>query len=91
MQIDQPEDMNDDVVLEGYTVDDPTSIDLENYANSFSGLAKLNRLIFIADHCPALRLEALKMAINYVTTSTYNVALYQLLHKQVIIRPFFSC
>lgn len=38
--------------------------------------------MYIADHCPALRIEALKMAINYVMT-TYNVALYLLLHKKL--------
>lgn len=64
-----------------YSVENPT-IDLDYYANSYVGLARLNRLIYIADHCPSLRLEALKMAINYVTT-TYNTTMYQTLHKKV--------
>lgn len=57
--------------------------DLEVYANSYIGLAKLYRLIYIADHCPMLRVEALKMAISYVMT-TYNVSLYVNLHKKLV-------
>lgn len=64
-----------------YIVENPT-LDLETYAASYTGLAKLHRLIFIANHCPTLRLEALKLAINYVT-QTYNVNLYQHLHKKL--------
>ena len=82
MQIDaQPED-NENNEDELYMVEEPT-IDLEAYANSFTGLAKIYRLIFIADHCPSLRLDALKMSINYVTSTTYNVAMYQHLHKKL--------
>lgn len=81
MQVDaQPED-NENNEEDMYIVENP-SIDLEVYANQYTGLAKLHRLIYIADHCSALRLEALKMAINYVTT-TYNVTLYQHLHKKL--------
>ncbi|MCL4126832.1 UNVERIFIED_CONTAM: hypothetical protein GTU68_033585, partial [Idotea baltica] len=56
--------------------------DLETYSNSYTGLAKLKRLIFIADRCPQLRIEALKMAISYVQT-TYNVNLYTHLHRKL--------
>lgn len=81
MQVDaQPED-NENNEEDAYIVENP-SIDLEVYANQYTGLAKLHRLIYIADHCSTLRLEALKMAINYVTT-TYNVTLYQHLHKKL--------
>ena len=37
---------------------------LQAYASQYSGLAKLFRLQFIAEHCPLLRLEALKLAIR---------------------------
>jgi COP9 signalosome complex subunit 1 len=82
MQVDvQPED-NENNEEEYISVEDPT-LDLESYANSYTGLAKLYRLIFIADHCPTLRLEAIKMAINYVMATTYNVNMYQMLHKKL--------
>lgn len=82
MQVDvQPED-NENNEEEYFMVEEPT-LDLESYANSYSGLAKLCRLIFIADHCPTLRLEAIKMAINYVMATTYNVNMYQMLHKKL--------
>ncbi|EFA00464.1 COP9 signalosome complex subunit 1 [Tribolium castaneum] len=81
MQVDAPPEDNDNNEEESYIVENP-SLDLEVYANSYSGLAKLYRLIFIIDHCPSLRLEALKMAISYVMT-TYNVNLYQVLHQKL--------
>ncbi|XP_076302856.1 COP9 signalosome complex subunit 1-like [Lasioglossum baleicum] len=82
MQVDVPTEDNDNAEEESYIVENPT-LDLEVYANSYTGLAKLYRLIYIADHCPMLRIEALKMAISYVMT-TYNVSLYVILHKKLV-------
>lgn len=79
MQVDAPPEDNDNTEEEPHIVENPT-LDLETYANSYTGLARLNRLKYIADHCPSLRLEALKMALTYVM-NTYNVNLYQQLHK----------
>ncbi|PSN52746.1 COP9 signalosome complex subunit 1b [Blattella germanica] len=81
MQVDAPPEDNDNNEEEPYTVENP-SLDLEAYGNSYTGLARLYRLMYIGDHCPALRIEALKMAINYVMC-TYNVTLYQQLHKKL--------
>lgn len=81
MQVDAPVEDNDNAEEESYIVENPT-LDLEVYANSYTGLAKLYRLMFIADHCPTLRIEALKMAITYVMT-TYNVSLYLSLHRRL--------
>ncbi|KPI97409.1 COP9 signalosome complex subunit 1 [Papilio xuthus] len=81
MVVDVPLEDNENNEAECYVVENP-SLDLETYAASYTGFAKLYRLMFIADHCPQLRLEALKMAISYVMT-TYNVNLYQTLHKKL--------
>ncbi|CAH2244356.1 COP9 signalosome complex subunit 1 [Pararge aegeria] len=81
MQVDVPLEDNENNETECYVVENPT-LDLETYAASYTGFAKLYRLMFVADHCPSLRLEALKMAISYVMT-TYNVSLYQTLHKKL--------
>ncbi|XP_046993044.1 COP9 signalosome complex subunit 1 isoform X1 [Schistocerca americana] len=81
MQVDAPPEDNDNNEEEPYIVENPT-LDLENLANSYTGLARLYRLMYIADHCPSLRVEALKMAITYVMC-TYNVGLYQQLHKKL--------
>lgn len=56
--------------------------DLESYAASYTGIAKLFRLIHIADHCPSLKTDALKMAIVHVK-QTYSVDMYQHLHKKI--------
>ncbi|XP_016839355.1 COP9 signalosome complex subunit 1 [Nasonia vitripennis] len=80
MQVDAPAEDNDNSEEEPYIVENPT-LDLESYANQYTGRAKLFRLIYIADHCPSLRIEALKMAITYVMT-TFNVSLYLILLKK---------
>ena len=81
MQIDArlPPEYNENQEEEIYSVENPT-LDIYVYAQSYTGLARLHRLIYIADHCPSLRMEALKMAIVYVTT-TYDVTMYQLLYQ----------
>lgn len=81
MVIDMAVEENDNTEEEPVIVES-TSLDLETYANSYTGLAKLQRLIFIADRCPQLRVEALRMAILYVQT-TYNVNLYTQLHRKI--------
>lgn len=65
-----------------YNVENPT-IDLEAYAQGYTGLACLYRLRFIAHHCPMLRVEALKLAMSHVM-NTYNTALYSELHRKLM-------
>lgn len=81
MQVDAPPEDNDNTEEESYVVENP-SLDLEAYAGSYAGLARLYRLAYVAEHCPSLRIDALKMALGYVT-GTYNVALYQQLHQRL--------
>lgn len=64
-----------------YNVTNPC-IDLEAYAQGYSGLARLYRLRFIAHHCPVLRVEALKLAISYVL-NTHNTPLFAELHRKL--------
>ena len=45
-----------------FTIDNP-NFDLDQYANSFTGLARVRRLMFIAKHCPSLRVDALRWNI----------------------------
>lgn len=79
MQVDAPPEDNDNTEEETHIVENP-SLDLEAYASAYSGLAKLNRLKYIAEHCPSLRVEALKMGLSHVM-NTYNVTLYKEFHK----------
>eukprot|EP00105_Crassostrea_gigas_P007034 XP_011421157.1 PREDICTED: COP9 signalosome complex subunit 1 isoform X2 [Crassostrea gigas] len=81
MQVDAQPEENDNVEEDRYVVEN-TTLDLEQYAAQYSGLAKLNRLLFIADHCPMLRVEALRMALAYVM-NTYNTSLYQQIHRKL--------
>lgn len=56
------------------------NINLSSYVERYTDLAGLNRLKFIAEVCPKLRIEALGKAINQVKT-TFNVKLYDQLYK----------
>ena len=48
----------------------------------YSGLARLYRLLFIAQHCPMLKVEALKLALQHVMNS-FNTQLYSQIHKKL--------
>jgi COP9 signalosome complex subunit 1 len=58
------------------------SIDLDVYVSGFIGLMRINRLLFLAEHCPLLRIDALRLALNYIM-ETYNTQLYISVHKQI--------
>ncbi|XP_068149791.1 COP9 signalosome complex subunit 1b [Drosophila tropicalis] len=82
MQVDAPPNEDNENNEEQQIVVENPSIDLEVYANQYTGIARLYRLIYVADVCPSLAVEALKMSITYVMT-TYNVNLYQVLSKRL--------
>ncbi|XP_003248975.2 COP9 signalosome complex subunit 1b-like, partial [Acyrthosiphon pisum] len=81
MQVDTPPEENDNNEEELYEVD-IDSFDLDTYANSHTGLARIYRLMYIADHCPRLRSDALRLAISHVIT-TMNANLYRVLHRKL--------
>ncbi|XP_029341309.1 COP9 signalosome complex subunit 1-like [Acyrthosiphon pisum] len=81
MQVDAPPEENDNNEEDLYEVD-IDSFDLDTYANSYIGLARIYRLMYIADHCPRLRSDALRLAISHVIT-TMNANLYQVLHHKL--------
>jgi len=77
MQIDMPEhDGHGHVNREDvFIVENPT-LDLDAYVSNYKGITKLQRLMFIAKHCPIFAVDALKMCANAVR-STHNVDLYR--------------
>uniref|UniRef100_A0A2K6DTQ2 G protein pathway suppressor 1 n=1 Tax=Macaca nemestrina TaxID=9545 RepID=A0A2K6DTQ2_MACNE len=90
MQIDvDPQEDPQNAPDVNYVVENPRSrltpcltLDLEQYAASYSGLMRIERLQFIADHCPTLRVEALKMALSFVQR-TFNVDMYEEIHRKL--------
>ena len=89
INLDDEADNNGDTQANGATdaytnfmVENP-SLDLDGYANAYIGLARINRLLFIADHCIPLRTEALRMALNYVKDQTYNVNSYTQIYRKL--------
>ncbi|XP_046893896.1 COP9 signalosome complex subunit 1 isoform X2 [Hypomesus transpacificus] len=68
-----------------YVVENST-LDLEQYASSYSGLMRIERLHFVAEHCPRLRAEALKMALAALQ-GTFNVDAYEEIHRKLSDAP----
>ncbi|ORZ29040.1 26S proteasome subunit RPN7-domain-containing protein [Lobosporangium transversale] len=65
-------------------VDAPNNMDLDAYIANYKGHTKVNRLEFIADRCPSLQIDALKLAITELrNTSTLNVSRYINLVKKL--------
>jgi len=63
-----PSNSNNNSPYEGnYQVDiSGTNFELETITSSYSGLMRIYRLLYIADHCPALRTEAIFAALKYI-------------------------
>ncbi|KAF9437160.1 cop9 signalosome complex subunit [Entomortierella beljakovae] len=65
-------------------VDVPNNLDLDAYIANYKGHTKVNRLEFIADRCPSLQIDALKLAIIELrNTSTLNIPRYINLVKKL--------
>lgn len=43
-----------------------TNFELETITSSYTGLMRIYRLLYIADHCPALRNEAIFTSLKYM-------------------------
>ncbi|VDD80180.1 unnamed protein product [Mesocestoides corti] len=59
------------------TIDGPVEIDLTNYASGYSGFIKYQRLLFIAQRCPALKNKALNLAHDYIKAQTLDITSYE--------------
>ena len=57
-----------------FTIDNP-NFDLDVYASSYGGLTKIRRLMFVAKHCPTLRVDSLKLVVQ----------------RRVLIIPTLNC
>ena len=68
--------------MANFVVENP-SLDIDTFSASHTNLGRLLRLQFVASHCPSLRAEALKLAIQ-LCANTYNVQLYGDLQRSLI-------
>ncbi|KAG0349349.1 cop9 signalosome complex subunit [Podila humilis] len=65
-------------------VDAPNNLDLDTYIANYKGHTKINRLEFIAERCPSLQVDALKMAVEEMKNNqTLNVQRYVNLVKKL--------
>lgn len=81
MQVDVPEE-NENQEDDRHMVDS-ANLDLETMAAQYKGMARLLRLLYVADHCPLLAVEALRIALSTVMT-TFNTSLYLTIHKKLL-------
>lgn len=54
----------------------PVNFELETITSSYTGLMRIYRLLYIADHCLSLRNEALLASLKYIQ-ETHFVSLYK--------------
>jgi hypothetical protein len=67
-----------------YQVDiSSTNFELETITSSYTGLMRIYRLLYVAEHCPTLRPDALLASLRYVQ-ETHFLSLY----KQVKLSLF---
>eukprot|EP01111_Echinosteliopsis_oligospora_P002599 TRINITY_DN138_c0_g1_i2.p1 TRINITY_DN138_c0_g1~~TRINITY_DN138_c0_g1_i2.p1 ORF type:complete len:494 (-),score=153.65 TRINITY_DN138_c0_g1_i2:105-1424(-) len=57
--------------------------DLESYISNYSGHTKIARLVFIAEHNKNVELDAYRMAIDTLKSTTYNTGLYKTVAERV--------
>ena len=68
-----------------YQVDiSSTSFELETITSTYTGLMRIYRLLYVADHCPSLRHEALLASLKYIQETHFTT-----LYKQVGERQAF--
>jgi len=53
-----------------------TNFELETITSSYTGLMRIYRLLYIADHCPTLRNEAIFASLKYIQ-ETHLTSLYK--------------
>ncbi|XP_001628909.2 COP9 signalosome complex subunit 1 [Nematostella vectensis] len=82
MQVDLAPESDQQATEEEFIVEGAT-LDLDVYASNYTGLTKLNRLLFVAKHCPSLEIDSLRIAIIFVK-QTFNVQLYQDIIQKLI-------
>ena len=74
-------DNDNDSQLNDFEINN-SAIDLDLYTSGYTGYMRIAKLVYLAEHCPPLRLDSLRLALNYVT-ETYNTSLYSQIHKQL--------
>lgn len=62
---------------ENYQVDiSSINFELETITSFYTGLMRIYRLLYVADHCPALRNDALLASLKYIQ-ETHFISLYK--------------
>jgi len=71
-----------------YQVDiSSTNFELESITSSYTGLMRIYRLLYIAEHCPTLRHEALLASLRYIQ-DTHFISLYKQVKQTIVLFDF---
>ncbi|RUS15827.1 hypothetical protein BC937DRAFT_91948 [Endogone sp. FLAS-F59071] len=57
-------------------VDSPNNLDLDTYIANYKGHTKVDRLLFIAERCPPLQIEAYRLAVAELKATSLDTAKY---------------
>ncbi|KAF7723621.1 cop9 signalosome complex subunit [Apophysomyces ossiformis] len=63
--------------MANHRIEAPDNLDFESYINNYQGRTRINRALFIAQHCDSLEIEAYKFALNEIKETTKNVKQYK--------------
>ncbi|KAI8368221.1 26S proteasome subunit RPN7-domain-containing protein [Radiomyces spectabilis] len=58
-------------------VDNPDNLDFEAYINNYRGRTRIDRALFIAQHCPSLAIDAYQSALHDIQNLTRDVKQYR--------------
>ncbi|CAF0789131.1 unnamed protein product [Didymodactylos carnosus] len=73
---------NNQTLSPHYQVENSTGYDLDTIITLYDGLMRINRLVYIADHCPSLRYDALCAALKYIQ-DTHFITMYRTVHNNL--------
>ena len=69
-----------------YQVDiSSTNFELETITSTYTGLMRIYRLLYIADHCSTLRNEALLASLKYLQETHFTTLYKQVKMKSIIL------
>ncbi|KAJ2755753.1 hypothetical protein IWQ56_006385, partial [Coemansia nantahalensis] len=57
--------------------------ELASYLGEYRGLSKVQRALYVAEHCPELGVESLRLALAELQAATYDTTRYQAISKQL--------
>ncbi|ORY94140.1 26S proteasome subunit RPN7-domain-containing protein [Syncephalastrum racemosum] len=59
------------------SIEAPTHLDFETYLSSYTGYTRIDRALYLAEHCRQFQIRARQWALQEIKTTTTNIKLYE--------------